>query len=804
MSRRHHLATVLASVLVTLAAGPALGSAAGASPAVAVFPSPGTHYNMPATQIAFRGISPGAIGSVRVVGSVTGAHSGRLAADSDGQGASFLPDKPFAAGETVTVSTGLNVIAGRNGTFSFTIEHFAGLIPYGKLPLVASGSNGVMRFRSRPDLQPASLAVTKNSAPASDGDFFLGVQFGPSQNGPMILDPQGNLVWFLPYPIAKNLLITDFRLQNLYGQPVLTWWQGNTNSGHGRGQGVIFNQSYQQIATVKAANGLDEGLHEFLITPDGHAYFTASDEVSLPGVGKPTVDSVVQEIDIRTGLVLFEWHALDHIPVSASYFTPKSPGFTFDPYHVNSVNLDTSGNLLISMRDTSAVYDVNHQTGAVIWTLGGKRSSFRMGPGTSTWGQHDAIMQPDGTITLFDDGAGPPTVHKYSRGISEWLDMTHMTTTLVREYDHSAGLSSNFEGNAQVLPSGNVVLGWGQQPYFSEENSSGQQIFDAHFNVPTSSYRAYRFPWSAQPPTSPALAVTPNADGSTNLYASWNGATDVAAWRVLGGGTPGSMALLGTVGKRGFETQITEHSMAAYFEVQALGSSGQALATSAVTATPAHIATYGRSVFVPPSGFAGVPVSCYSSHPCDITTTVTAGRTVIARSGTELLPTNGSGLLYFQLSRTGRSMLASARNARLAVRISEHDASGTTTSANFSLVPFSASGSGPRRTATQARTLQLVGLTDFVSSGGFGGILAACHQDTPCHVKMTISVGRTVIASTGSEFLGANELGYLAFSLTRPGAAMLARAAGNQLAATVRISTGGVTTNGQIALVRFR
>jgi hypothetical protein len=799
---RRALLTV-AITLPALAAWPWPGTAHAAA-AVSVFPSPGTRYNLVGNQIAFRGVSPSAIGPVTVSGSATGGHTGRIASDSDGQGASFLPDTPFAAGETVTVSTRLNIVGGKNGTFSFAIGHSAGPLAYGKLPLVAAGSNGVQRFRSRPDLQPPGLTVTKNSAPASDGDFFLTPQFGPNQNGPMILDPQGNVVWFQSYPVASNTLITDFRVQNLYGQPVLTWWAGNTNSGYGRGQGIIFDRNYRQIATVNAANGLDMDLHDFLIGPQGEAYVAASSPVNVPGVGKPTVDCVVQEIDIKTGLVLFEWHALDHVPPSQSYFTPKSPGHIFDPYHLNSIAPDASGNLLVSMRDTSAVYDIDRSTGGVIWTLGGKSPRFKMGASTSTWGQHNALVQPDGSITLFDDGAGPPRVHKYSRGLRERIDTAHMTATLVKEYNHSPGISANFEGGTQLLPSGNAVLGWGQQPYFSEDNDSGQQIFDAHFNVPTSSYRAYRFPWTAQPPTAPALAVAPNSDGSTTLYASWNGATEVASWQVLAGADPTTLAPVGGAPKQGFETSIPVHSAAPYFAVRALGSSGQVLATSNVTPTPAHVAVYGRSLFLSGNGFGGVPASCFANHPCHIATTVSAGRTVIARSGSEYIGQNRAGILYFQLSGAGRNMLRRARSGRLAVKVSEHDSSGSTASGTLTLVPFSTAGKGPRRKVVQSGPVQVLGLTDFVSSTGVGGILAACAQSSPCHVRTTVSVGRTVIARTGSEFLGADEAGYLAFSITSAGRNILAHAAGNQLGVQVSITGAGRPTVAQLALVRFR
>jgi len=742
------------------------------------------------------------IGPMQVTGSASGHHTGHLVADSDGQGASFLPDKPFTAGETVTVQTHLDVVGGSGGAFTFQVAQPYGLLPYGELQVAETTANAVQHFASRPDLQPPALTVTNNHAPASLGDIFVAPQWGPAQNGPMILDPQGNLVWFLPYPVSKNTLITDFRVQNLHGQPVLTWWQGNTNSGHGRGEGVIWDRHYHQIATVKAANGLDMGLHEFLITPQGDAYIIASSPVHLPGVGKPAVDSVIQEIDIATGLPLFTWHAMDHIPLSASYFTPQSPGHIFDPFHANSISLDSDGNLIVSMRNTSAVYKIDHQTGQVIWTLGGKQSSFKMGAGTVTWGQHDAVMQPDGTLTAFDDGGGPPTVHP-GRGIRESLNTQTMTASLLAQYPHSPSLNTNFEGSVQGLPGGDAFVGWGQQPYISEYTAGGQQDFDAHFNVPTSSYRAYRFAWSGDPQTLPALAVAPNGDGSTQLSASWNGATDVASWRVLGGAAPSSLPPLGSANKTGFETQIQVHSAAPYFAVQALDASGRVLGTSKPVATPAHVAVYGRSAFVPPSGFGGIPAGCFANHPCHITTTVSWGRTVVAQTGSESLPENGAGIVYFRLSAVGNRVLQRAHGP-LPVTVSLHDSSGTTATTSINLVPFYTGGRGPQRSLTNSSTLKIIGVTHFVSNDWVGGILAGCVSSTPCDASTTVSVGNQVIARTGREFLGANQLGYLMFTLTPQGHSLLARASGNQLGAQVTISDGSHTATADVALVGFR
>jgi hypothetical protein len=790
-----------------LTATVALAGAGGARAAadVSVFPTPGSRYNNPATQIAFRGIPASQIGSVVVVGSKSGTHAGAIAADSDGGGGSFLPSAPFKPGETVTVTTALSVIGGSNGKFAFSIEVPARPPPPAALPRVPAGSRGVQHFRSRPDLQPASITVTKNSAPASAGDIFLAPQFGPTQDGPMILDAQGRLVWFDPTPISSKLLTTDFRVQTLFGEPALTWWEGYTNSGSGRGAGYIFNDDYQPEYLVRAADGLQMDLHEFLLTNSGDAYIIAVSPVWLPKLGRPVADSVIQEIDIKTGLMLFEWHALDHINLQESYmFGPNASGHVLDPYHVNSVGLDSDGGLVVSARNTSAIYKIDHSTGQIIWRLGGKKSSFRMGRGTTTAFQHDAVVQPDGTITIFDDGAGPPRTHPFSRGIRVSLDPTHRTATLVREYDHSPKISAAFEGSTQALPDGDVFLGWGQQPYFSETNSRGQQDFDAHFTEPTSSYRAYRFPWSAQPPTTPALALTPQPNGTMTLYASWNGATDVASWRVLSGESSTSLRVEGTAPRDGFETAISLHSGNAAFAAQALGASGQVLASTTVAGAPPRIALYGRSSFVASSGLGGIPASCFANATCHIVTTVTSGRTVLARSGHESVGANRSAILYFRLSPAGRAMLGRAHKHRMTVSLTAQDSTGVKSTVAITLVPFRSSGSGPHRDASSTGALQLLGETDFVrSDNGVGGILTACPSPIPCDgVTTTITVGQTVIARAGPESQGANQAGYLAFTLTADGRNMLARAGGNQLGAHVTIS-GSSSASGDIALVTF-
>ncbi len=589
------LARGLALVLIALAVLAVLiisGSGAGNPPAAAaagpvnVFPVPGARFVSAQSQIVFRGLPASQLGTITVTGSASGIHAGGIAADSDGQGGSFLPKKPFSAGETVTVQTGLNVAGAQNGRFTFHIATPAGPTPNQGLPGARRAPGDVASFRSRPDLSPATVRIDRRSGPTAAGDICLAPQQGPRQNGPMIIDGSGNLVWFKRLP--GGTLATDVRVQHYQGKPVLTWWQGFIGAGVGAGEGIINDTSYRQIGFVRAGNGLHADLHEFDISPKGTALITAyypvfTDTRSVRGgrARQTVLDSVVQEVDIPTGLVLFQWDSLDHVPLTATYSQPpKSAGAPFDYFHINSVDVDKDGNLVISARNTWAAYKVDHATGRIIWTLGGRHSSFKMGPGASFAFQHDVRVRAIGDmfITLFDDGAGPPTVHTHSRGLKLFLDTKHMTARWAAGLDHAPNITANFEGSYQQLPGGDNFLGWGQQPYVTEFNAHNQVVFDGRFFGGNSTYRAYRFPWTATPADPPAIAATTGKNATA--YVSWNGATTVSSWRILGGSDPTKLATVASGAKRGFETAIKVPSEP-YVEAQALDGHGTVLGTSA-------------------------------------------------------------------------------------------------------------------------------------------------------------------------------------------------------------------------------
>ncbi len=441
---------------------------------------------------------------------------------------------------------------------------------------------GVWAFRSRPDLAPAAAEVTGGVSGTAPGYVFVALKEGVGEHGPMILDDRGQLVWFEKYVAAR-----DFKVQRYRGGPVLTWWEGSVVAGHGVGEYVIVDDSYREIARVRAGNGFRGDLHEFLITPEDTALLTAYAAVTadLSPIGGTEYgaawDGIVQELDIETGEVLFEWHSLDHVGVEESYVhPPEDPDFAYDYFHINSIDVDHDDNLLISARNTSAIYKVDGGSGEVMWRLGGKKSDFEMAEGTRTYWQHDARRQEDGTITIFDNGAYPQ-VHEQSRAIQLRLDEEEMSAALLREYASLEKILATSQGNAQLLSNGNVLVGWGSEPFVSEFSGDGELLMTAGFPPECESYRAFRFSWSGHPTDAPALAVGQRSSNRVTLYASWNGATEVTAWEVLSGPRPNRLEPLGAVPHNGFETAMLAQTKDPYVAVRARDSSGDILGTSA-------------------------------------------------------------------------------------------------------------------------------------------------------------------------------------------------------------------------------
>jgi hypothetical protein len=559
---------------------------------LAVAPLPGSHDASQRTQISMLGVPPYEIAGVSATGSETGGHEGRLVAYSQGDGASFVPDKPFRAGETVDVHGELRLGARiQRFAYRFTVSYPDPIKYVAPAPTPSAKPGEVQSFHSAPDLHPPSVAVTYN-APQQDGAglIFAAPYTGPSQTGPMIFEPDGQLVWMDPVP--PGLFATNLQVQSLASEKVLTWWQGYIPpQGFGLGEEIVANDSYEPIMRVHAGNGYLADLHEFHLEPNNTALLTVFSTIhcNLSSAGGPrdaaVTDAIYQELDLKSGLVRREWHSLDHVGLGASYASPvqSSAEWPYDYFHLNSIDPRSDESTLISARNTSALYVLNTATGQITTTVGGKESNLKLEPGSATAYQHDATTLPDGDISVFDNG-GVPNVHSQSRALILALNTQLGTASKVTEFEHPRALQAGSQGNMQLLPDGNWFVDWGSESYFSEFSPSGQMLYDAHMPKPTESYRGYKFEWTGTPASAPALAAesASGSGGGLIVYASWNGATQVASWRVLGGASSSELRELASAAKSGFETAIKIPSEA-YVEVQALDAGGTVIGTSQAT-----------------------------------------------------------------------------------------------------------------------------------------------------------------------------------------------------------------------------
>jgi hypothetical protein len=322
---------------------------------------------------------------------------------------------------------------------------------------------------------------------------------------------------------------------------VITWIQSSGPFSTGPTTDYIADRPYNVIATVQAGNGLTADIHEFFLTPEGTALITIYRTVTrdLSSVGGSTsglvTEGVVQEIDVASGRVLFEWHSLDHVGLDESHLPlPASATTAWDYFHLNAVRLDEDGNLLVDSRHAWAAYRVDRHSGEVLWRLGGKKSDFALGPDAPfAWQHNPTAVDHHGLVRIFDNESDGTTLLPYSRVIWVRHDDVKKTATLERWLKHPEGLSAGSQGNAQGLENGDTFVGWGALPRFSEFDERNDLVFDAALPAGYNSYRAYRFEWEGEPRTRPTSTAQLTFDGDTLVHAVWNGATKVARWEVV-------------------------------------------------------------------------------------------------------------------------------------------------------------------------------------------------------------------------------------------------------------------------------
>lgn len=467
-------------------------------------------------------------------------------------------------------------------------------------PVGAYTTAGAYNYVTAPKLHPPVVRRTDRTvaggAPAPGYIFttnFYSLNEPPmiGQSGPLILDRSLQPVWFQPVP--ESVVASNLSLQTYAGKPTLAWWQGVvTKTGQTEsGEDIVVDQHYRQIARLKGKDGWILTLHEMLIDGD-NAWVTANKNIAIDlskyggAYNGAMIDSAVQEYNLRTGQLLHTWDALDHIPLDQSYATLPTNGFPWDAYHINSVQLTGNGSFLVSMRNTWAAYLVKIGTGRIEWTLGGRHTSFQFGNGAAFQWQHDVQLRPGGTVSMYDDhccqltsGGTNVKATGPSRGLELKLDTQQRTATLAAQYVRESDFAADYMGDSQPQPNGNVFVGWGSEPYFSEYTRSGKLLLDGEFPWPDLTYRATLEQWVGLP-LSPPVGVAIHTAGKTTVYASWNGATRVASWRVLAGASTGRLTPVTSTPKTGFETKIPMPALYERFELQALDGEGHLIGAS--------------------------------------------------------------------------------------------------------------------------------------------------------------------------------------------------------------------------------
>jgi hypothetical protein len=460
-----------------------------------------------------------------------------------------------------------------------------------------------LTFHSEPGLNPQRVCmnVGVTTHRTGQGTFLF---LTPDNAGVGIFRDTGRLVWWQGRPPGTTEE-HNATVVNLWGRRYLAVWAGRSSiigTNHtsiNSGTVLLYNQRYEQVGEITAAspfypNRVD--MHEFRVTPQGDALIGIYEPVqtTVNGHAETVVQYIVQKLSlvhdsngIHTGKVLFEWRSLQHVPVSDSYDPDPGAGGAWDYFHGNALSQDSDGNVILSARNTWGIYKISVKTGRIMWQVGGKGAST-LAPAWCY--QHDVTALGHHEYSLFDDGAvGPGCTpgHSWhpSRGLIFRVDAAKRPARvrLVKSYAHHPSIHAEYLGSMQRLSNGSVLIDWGNVAQITQYSADGR--VDMDLTLSNDSYRGFRYPWAGNPISPPSVAAQLRSSG-TDVWASWNGANQVVAWRVLGGATADSLAPAGPPSPgQGFETHISLGQRYSDVAVEALSSSGQVLARSRTVST---------------------------------------------------------------------------------------------------------------------------------------------------------------------------------------------------------------------------
>ncbi|KAJ5628251.1 hypothetical protein N7490_010479 [Penicillium lividum] len=475
----------------------------------------------------------------------------------------------------------------------------------------------LMSFVTLPEVRALKWEVTHHDREREAPGYWFVAPYGqispenPTQKyqqyqvGPYIYDNDGVLVWAGP-SLYDNRNAFDFRAnRNMDGEPHLSFivaW--DNENGADRGHGVIVDKHYQVEREVRPLKDVhDFNMHEFNILDGGKTVLACvyrQLEVDLTDFGRPNEKSWVvsggfAEFDIETNELLTQWNSLDHIALHESNMFHAwdkpvgAPGW--DYVHANAVDKNSAGDYIISMRFTSTIYGISGVDGSIMWRLGGLESDFTQDFSFSK--QHDVkFISSNGThhVISFLNNASDERGkdESVSSVLHVELDTETMNAHVIKRINRPDAGLTRLRGSAEVLPNGNIFIGWSERGYQSEHAPDGELLMTARFASDRySTYRAYKSEFTGRPLTPPDVVAsvygTSSTDITTIFYVSWNGATDVAGWNFYAQAYDrGDPVFIGHANKTDFETMYIVDGYMDWITAEAVDRDGNSMMKSRV------------------------------------------------------------------------------------------------------------------------------------------------------------------------------------------------------------------------------
>jgi len=581
-------------------------------------PLPGAEYTSAQTRfvlVRFQNVAPTTLTNlptfITVNGAQSGSHLGQTRIASDGRTVVFQMSKDFAANELVTVSLAPRASGGPIAPYQYQFVvagHLPGGVPQPmavaqpiensapvRLAQTLSASKGVAGIMPNGVSVPSDfpwIAITVNSNPCPD-PIFIDNRGGNGDAFNVIFDNSGSPIWYMRMPDERR----DMKVQH---NGVLTML-ARDNGNHFNG----FDTHYAQITNYWSANGYSGDEHELQVLADGTYLMTSllietvdMSRYVLGGLTNAAVtEEAIQEFT-AAGDLIFQWRAWDNFDIRDEQLFINLLGNNFDFPHMNAIDVDTDGNLLLSTRNLSEITKINRDTGEIIWRLGGAHNQFTFvnDPLNGPRNQHAIRMVTTNDYTMFDNGnQHSPSM---SRGVEYVLDTNLMTATLVWQYPNppTASTFSYYMGDVQRLTNGNTLINWaiGSLPKLTEVRPDGTKAFEMNWVDQWEAYRTWRCPWKGSA-LQPYLIAESYPDNLTLIFNQF-GDTNVAFYRIYGGTSPHPTNLLATSAVTLKRLSNLQNGGVYYFRVTAVNRQGVEGPYSNETSTTVNIIKPGQQM----------------------------------------------------------------------------------------------------------------------------------------------------------------------------------------------------------------